>query len=228
MYSSTQHVPTRLCACMQYAVTAMLWQVAEQFGWRVRRFSATTSAPFAAQVAAAAATGLLVSRHGPLLASVPFLPPGAAVYELLPFNWEWRQISQLYRNMSVSTRQIHHAAWRPDSVEWAEYVSDDDRRYSTWTSEECQSRCVGRPHRGSGLPISCSWPAPFCVRCRSCLLVHARAGLRVDVEHVRRDLMELLPALHRDDPDCVDAECRVQRLDLEFGSGWPTTRRHSS
>lgn len=31
--------------------------------------------------------GVLVARHGPLLANAVFLPPGALVLELLPYNW---------------------------------------------------------------------------------------------------------------------------------------------
>ena len=98
---------------MQYEVTAMLWRVASRFGWTVRHFTATTLAPFPDQLQAMADTGLLLSRHGPLLANAMFLPPGAAVYELLPYNWDWQRMSELYRNLTTSVGTVHHFAWRP-------------------------------------------------------------------------------------------------------------------
>ena len=118
----------------------MLWEVALKYGWRVRPVTLTNQSPFASQIAAVADTGLLIARHGPLLANAVFLTPGAIVYELLPFNWEWRHISQLYRNMTQSGEQVHHFAWRPSDSKWAQYVSDDDSRYRTWTADECSSR----------------------------------------------------------------------------------------
>jgi capsular polysaccharide biosynthesis protein len=51
-------------------------------------------APFLSHMATMADTGLLVGRHGPLLASAVLLPPGAAVLELLPYKWEWRGVSR--------------------------------------------------------------------------------------------------------------------------------------
>ncbi len=47
------------------------------------------------------------------------------------------------------------------------YTDAGDVRYSSWTYEECYSR--------------------------ECLVVHARAGLRVDVEAVRAILLDKLP-----------------------------------
>lgn len=170
----------------RYEVLAMLWEVAAAAGWRVRPFTITNEAPFSAHVAAAARTGLLVARHGPALASAIFLPPGAAVYELLPFNWEWRHISQLYRNMTASVGDVHHFAWRPREPRWATYLSPDDARYSSWTAEECTAR--------------------------GCMTAHVRAGLRVDVETVRADVTELLRGMTARDDGCADAACRVQRM----------------
>lgn len=61
---------------------------------QVRSVSLTMGAPFLSHMATMADTGLLVGRHGPLLASAVLLPPGAAVLELLPYKWEWQGVSR--------------------------------------------------------------------------------------------------------------------------------------
>ena len=71
-------------------VMAALHEVGAKLGLAVRPYTVTATAPFASFVAAMSKTGLLVARHGPLLANAAFLPPGAAVLELLPYNWEWQ------------------------------------------------------------------------------------------------------------------------------------------
>jgi hypothetical protein len=129
---------------MQYEVSAMLWCLAARHRWTVRAFTATPSAPFAEHVLTMRATGLLLSRHGPLLASAVLLPPGATVYELLPYNWEWAGISQLYRNATAGVRSVHHFAWRGGSSACAAYDSPDDAKFSTWTADECRSQCARR------------------------------------------------------------------------------------
>lgn len=133
----------------------MLWRVAASFGWRVRPFTATNAAPFASHVHAMAGTSLLVSRHGPLLATACLLPPGAAVYELLPFNWEWRGISQMYRNMTASAGDIHHFAWRPRDKAWAQYASESDRKFASWLPSECLGKCA----------VPLVLPMPQVIRC---------------------------------------------------------------
>lgn len=85
---------------------------------QVRTVSLTMGAPFLSHMATMADTGILVGRHGPLLASAVLLPPGAAVLELLPYKWEWRGVSTLYYNMTQSTGQLHHWAWRPLEAKW--------------------------------------------------------------------------------------------------------------
>lgn len=129
-------------ALLQYEVMAMLWQVAATYGWKVRPLTITNAAPFASHVTAMSETGILMARHGPSIADAVFLPAGAAVYELLPYNWEWRQISELYRNITRSGGELHHYAWRANAAKWANYPTLDDERYSTWTAAECVSRCA--------------------------------------------------------------------------------------
>jgi hypothetical protein len=80
--------------------------------------SLSMEAPFVSHLATMADTGLLVARHGPILADALLLPPGAAVLELLPYKWEWRNISSLYHNITQSTGVLHHWAWRPRDAKW--------------------------------------------------------------------------------------------------------------
>lgn len=145
-----------------------------------------------------ARTGVLVSRHGPLLANTMFLPPGAGaqddalwhqlwhmlaclqvpgatvyagtkmqkslsltssgclrmykawpeqvfvtgavVLELLPYNWDWKGISEIYVNLTRSLGDVHHLAWRARHPRWAQYNNIDEQRYADWTAEECSSR----------------------------------------------------------------------------------------
>jgi hypothetical protein len=58
-----------------------------------------------------------------------------------------------------------------------------------------------------------------CALCRTCLTVHARAGLRVDVDAIKRDFLSLLPMLDGEVPDgCLDVTCRVRA----HCRSWPT------
>lgn len=79
----------------------------------MRTVSLTMEAPFVSHLATMAESGVVVARHGPILANAVFLPPGAVVMELLPYKWEWQQISRLYYNTTQSMGYIHHFAWRP-------------------------------------------------------------------------------------------------------------------
>ena len=152
----------------------LLENVTEPLGMRVRTVSVTPEAPLASHLAAASTTGLLVGRHGPLLASAaPFLPPGAAVLELLPYKWDWRDMSRLYVNMTKSARgsgrPLHHWAWRAGDARWCRYAGGarEALRYGGWTAGECTAR--------------------------DCLMAHARAGLEVDLRAVRAILEARLP-----------------------------------
>ena len=98
-------------------VLGALREVGAALGMAVRPYSVTAGASFASFVAAMAGTGVLVARHGPLLANAAFLPPGALVLELLPYNWEWRGLSEVYRNLTRSVGSLHHFAWKANSSE---------------------------------------------------------------------------------------------------------------
>jgi hypothetical protein len=100
------------------------------------------------------------------------------VVEMLPYNWQWAGICELYRNIRctaaaaqaachasdwiaaaalrctncciLSTRvflsssrsvgDIHHVAWRANSMQWAAYASPNDKIYGSWTAAECGSK----------------------------------------------------------------------------------------
>ena len=53
--------------------------------------------PFREQLAAMAATGVLVSVHTSNLANAQFLPPGRAVVELLQRNWVWHNLDKSFQ-----------------------------------------------------------------------------------------------------------------------------------
>jgi len=138
-----RHVTKHTTCSVQDELALALWEAAKPAGWRVRQFVVSGEAPFSTTAAAMAATGVLIGRHGPVLASVALLPPGAAVYELLPFNWEWRNMAELYRNLTRSTGHLHHFAWRPADPKWAVYASpEDEHMYSAFRASECTSKCA--------------------------------------------------------------------------------------
>ncbi|KAL4433026.1 hypothetical protein ABPG77_006453 [Micractinium sp. CCAP 211/92] len=155
-------------------VLAALREVGDSLGMAVRPYSVTPGAAFPSFVASMAGTGVLVARHGPLLANAVFLPPGALVLELLPYNWEWHGISEIYLNLTRSVGCLHHFAWKANSSEWVMYLEKEDAKYSHWTAEECSSRY--------------------------CLEAHARAGMIVDTETVKASLLDLLPRALQGEP----------------------------
>jgi hypothetical protein len=168
-------------------VLATLRRVGEAHGMAVRPYTVTAGAPLTSYLATMANTGVLVGRHGPLLANALFLPPGevvmeeeasglarrerhrdrqgavpfmlpslpppppphppthtppagALVVELLPYNWEWQGVSELYLNLTHSLGDVHHVAWKATSPHWATYAAVDDERYSKWTAAECTAK----------------------------------------------------------------------------------------
>ncbi|BDA48143.1 hypothetical protein COCOBI_11-4020 [Coccomyxa sp. Obi] len=148
-----------------------LQDIGHTLGLAVRPYTATARAPFESYLSVMARTGVLVSRHGPLLANSIFLPPGAVVMELLPYNWEWKGISKIYVNLTRSLGDAHHLAWRATHPKWAVYSNADQARYAEWTPEECNSR--------------------------DCLEVHAAAAMRVDAARVQEMLMQVIPGAMR-------------------------------
>lgn len=148
--------------------------VARPSGWRVEVSSLTPRAPLVSHLAVMSQTGVLVARHGEMLANAVMLPEGAMVVELLPYLWDWKDMSRLYFNMTQSTGMIHHFAWRASDKKWCAYKTKEDERYSDWLPAECSSR--------------------------ECVTVHARAGLVVDVEAVAALVREKLPGIIAREP----------------------------
>uniref|UniRef100_A0A7S0RGP0 Glycosyltransferase n=1 Tax=Chlamydomonas leiostraca TaxID=1034604 RepID=A0A7S0RGP0_9CHLO len=150
-------------------VFKMLQEVGGAHGMKARVMTLTPEASLGTHLAVAANTGVLVGRHSSAMAASLFMPPGSAVLELLPFKWEWAKVSMLYYNITQSIGDIHHFAWRANHYKWADFKNSSDRKYHTWTSEECHAR--------------------------ECLLVHAKASMIVDLAAVKQMLLSKLPRI---------------------------------
>lgn len=77
------------------------------------------------------------------------LAPGSMVFELLPYKWEWANLSMLYYNITQSVGDIHHFAWRPQHYKWAKFrVSGGDIELSLPRS--AHSSCLATLHSTCG------------------------------------------------------------------------------
>lgn len=132
-----------------------LQEVATSLDLQLRPYTATLGAPFSSFLSVMARTGVLVARHGPLLANSIFLPPGAVVVELLPYHWEWQGMSMLFRNLTASLGDIHHFAWRARHVRNVLYATEKDSRFAEWGAEECQTRDCLEVHASQGMMADC-------------------------------------------------------------------------
>lgn len=148
------------------AVLRVLREVGQSLGMKVRPYSITSRAAFSSHVAAMSRTGVLVARHGSLLANALFLPPGAVVFEALPYNWDLENASLRYKNITRRLGDVTHVAWRGSERKWSVYQPGDEK-YSLWTGEQCMST--------------------YCIK------AHERAGLIINVEAMRRMLLDLVP-----------------------------------
>ena len=68
---------------------------------RVVEFNATTS--FHEQLQTIAGTGIFISVHTSNLAKAQFLPPGAAVFEIIQRNWCWEDLDKSFQVCKPST-----------------------------------------------------------------------------------------------------------------------------
>lgn len=140
----------------------------------VRPYSPSASVPPASLVAVVSRTGLLIGRHAPILANALFLPPGAAVVEILPYNWDFAGLSEVYTNLTASAGAVGHVAWRAPSSDWMAYASASDARYSCWTPVECSST--------------------------HCLDAHTRASVKVNITGLREVVDDALRAVINREP----------------------------
>ena len=67
---------------------------------RVVEFNATTS--FHEQLQIIASTGIFISVHTSNLANAQFLPPGAAVFEIIQRNWCWEDLDKSFQVYTLS------------------------------------------------------------------------------------------------------------------------------
>ena len=150
----------------------MLKRLGREFGLQVTSHSFTESSSFSSIVEEWSSAAVVVSRHLPSVASSIFMAPGSMLLELLPFKWEWHNLSMLYFNMTRSLEDIHHFGWRPSTVEAARYK---DRgiaqavRYKDWLPGECHAK--------------------------ECLSLQATADLVVDLEAVEEILRGKIPGV---------------------------------
>eukprot|EP01025_Chloroclados_australasicus_P024931 TRINITY_DN2499_c0_g1_i1.p1 TRINITY_DN2499_c0_g1~~TRINITY_DN2499_c0_g1_i1.p1 ORF type:complete len:473 (+),score=52.21 TRINITY_DN2499_c0_g1_i1:56-1474(+) len=156
-----------------YELMELMENVGEEFGWKVRPITLSGKAPFCSHVSAMAETGVLVGRYNPLMVDAVFMPPGGVVLELLPYNWEWQNISALHYNLTRSVGDLTHIAWRAVNSQHADYKRDHDRLYKGWLLDECSVR--------------------------ECLHAHARAGLLVDVVATENMLRMILESITKGD-----------------------------
>lgn len=59
-----------------------------------------------------------------------FLPPGAAVVELIQRFWSWRRLDQSFKDQTDQMGDIHHFAWRAFHENQTVYLNPRD-------SEKC-------------------------------------------------------------------------------------------
>ena len=112
----------------------------------VQTMEFTSDTPVEEQLAVMASTGILVSTHTSALANSVFLPPGAAVIEILHRNWLWQGLDLSFKVHSVAVGDRHHWAWRATKPDQIEYINPRDRiRFGgdDWAGDKCDTNeCV--------------------------------------------------------------------------------------
>lgn len=115
-----------------------LLRVLRQYGpVKAVQFDANTT--MGEQIAILASTGLVVSVHTSALANAVFLPPGAAILELIHRNWAIEFLDQSFKVQSGGMGDIHHWAWRAWKKEHGQYINPrDNERFGgdEWANEK--------------------------------------------------------------------------------------------
>ena len=122
---------------------------------RVVEFNATTS--FHEQLQIIAGTGIFISVHTSNLANAQFLPPGAAVFEIIQRNWCWEDLDKSFQ---VYTPSMMCAGWVKD-VELVlqlavRVMTPSMNMHSVWGVCACVHPCLS-----VCLPVwlrACMWP----------------------------------------------------------------------
>ena len=115
-----------------------LVQILKRYGpVRIVQFDMNTT--MGEQIAIMASTGLLVSTHNSAMANSIFLPPGAAILELIHRNWVVESLDQSFKVQSGAMGDIHHWAWRAWKKEYGQYIHPrDNERFGgdEWANEK--------------------------------------------------------------------------------------------
>uniref|UniRef100_A0A7S1X3Q3 Uncharacterized protein n=1 Tax=Tetraselmis chuii TaxID=63592 RepID=A0A7S1X3Q3_9CHLO len=113
-----------------------------------------------------ARTKVLVGRTGAVLVNAMFLPPGSSLLELIPYNWAFMGLDAVYRNITLSVGDVGYSSWRAEHAHSCAYASPSDARFAGWDVSDCVTA--------------------------TCLEVHARAGIVVDIQAMEKRLSSLL------------------------------------
>jgi len=133
-----------VCARLQRGFNASSLNF-QHFFCQVRVFEFTEDTPMADQLRAMRDTTILVSPHTSALANAVFLPPGAAVIELIQRNWVWDNLDRSFQVQTASLGDIHHWAWRATKREHIRYVNPRDaERFGgeEWANEKVRGKKV--------------------------------------------------------------------------------------
>eukprot|EP00192_Tetraselmis_astigmatica_P004989 CAMPEP_0117691214 /NCGR_PEP_ID=MMETSP0804-20121206/25580_1 /TAXON_ID=1074897 /ORGANISM="Tetraselmis astigmatica, Strain CCMP880" /LENGTH=478 /DNA_ID=CAMNT_0005504391 /DNA_START=524 /DNA_END=1961 /DNA_ORIENTATION=- len=82
-------------------------------------------------------TAILVARSSSALANLMFLPPGASVIELLPFNWVVQDMDKVYSNVTASMGDLSYCSWKAAEARFCDYGTPSEGRFSKFPAEEC-------------------------------------------------------------------------------------------
>ena len=84
---------------------------------QVRVVEFNTSTSFHEQLQVISGTGVFISVHTSNLANAQFLPPGAAVFEIIQRNWVWENLDrsfQVAQNPTSLQQSCQHASTQSD------------------------------------------------------------------------------------------------------------------
>jgi protein O-GlcNAc transferase len=138
----------------------------------VRIVEFTASTPVAEQLRIMASTGVLVGAHTSALANCVFLPPGAAVVELIHRNWAWDNMDRSFKVHSEAAGDKHHWAWRATARHHSVFINPrDEMRFGgdEWAGEKCDTD--------------------------ECVEAHTNVDVVVDIKALERLLEDTLPAV---------------------------------
>ena len=69
-----------------------------------------------------------VQTHTSNLANTVFLPPGAAVVELIQRFWYWMSLDKSFKDQTDQLADVHHFAWRAFDATQTVYLDERDEK----------------------------------------------------------------------------------------------------